>query len=67
LEVINNNSEIPDYMKPIYHILLSEKNKDSYLDICNKWTFEDYIFYQHAIADEGLIQQVLMKDLEKGK
>lgn len=54
-------------MKPIYGILLSEKNKDSFIDICNKWTFEDYVFYQHAVADDGLVYQVLMKDLEKGK
>ena len=53
------NSEVPDYMRPIYQIYFHEQNKDSFIDICEKWTFEDMVITLQAISDAGMIIQIL--------
>jgi len=56
-----SNSEVPDYMRPIYQLYFNEKNKDSFIDICNKWTFEDMVVMFQALSDFDMIQQVYME------
>jgi len=59
--MIMSNSEVPDYMRPIYQLYFNEKNKDSFIDICNKWTFEDMVVMFQALSDFDMIQQVYME------
>jgi len=55
-----SNSEVPEYMRPIYQIYLSEKNKDSFVDICDNWTFSDMMISFQAMQDESFITQIIM-------
>lgn len=57
--MVLSNSEVPDYMRPIYQLYFSEQIKDSFTDICEKWTFEDMLITLQAISDAGMIIQIL--------
>lgn len=60
--MILSNSEVPDYLKPIYQLYFNEKNKDSFIDICEKWTFEDMVITFQALSDYDMIMQVCMEE-----
>ena len=53
-----NNSSLPDHLKPIYIIVASGKFNDTYLDICEKWSFEDLMFANQFLSDLSLIENM---------